>query len=153
MNPKINNKRKTKGSSYFDPLINQYNGDIFKAPKKILISKMKKLVIDIIRGNVPYEKYGKYFTPEFIYHLTSYVESKYNAAMADNETYKEYVMNHPGSTFFQARANTRSILFNAWSIVYKNMQILYQTGDVQTMLICIPNQMKDYYKNTINLDD
>ena len=58
MNPR-NNKRKIRGSSYFDPLISQFNGDIFKAPAKILKDKMKKLVIDIVRGNVPYEKYGK----------------------------------------------------------------------------------------------
>ena len=148
-----NNKRKSKGSMYFDPLINQFNGDIFKAPQNILISKLKKLVIDMIRGNVSYEKYGKYFSPEFIYYLAEYVTLKYNEALYLQDMSYHYKNLHPDSSYAQQKAAVYQNQLNAWQIIKTNTDYLHATGDVQTVLTRIPNQMRDNYKNTIKIDD
>lgn len=153
MIPKNKRRNNPKGSSYFDPLINQYNGDIFKAPPKVLIGKMKRLAIDLTKGNVSYEKYGKYFTPVFIFHFAEYVRLKRDIALTHKEAMFIYANANPNSSFIQKVYTDSVNIFNVWDILNTNMKRCHQTGDVRSMIETVQSQCRDNYKNSISLDD
>lgn len=141
-------KRKSKGSSYFDPLINQFNGDIFKANERQLKDRMPLLIRDISRGNVSYERYNKYFTDKLIYWLADTVVNEYNNAVFDRQAYYEFSINHPDNNWANVKLARATERVKAYATLMKQTNELYAQGPVylETALRLIAVQMNNNYK-------
>jgi len=144
-------KRKVKGSSYFDPLINQFNGDIFKASERQLKDRLPLLIRDISRGYVSYERYGKYFTDKMIYWLADAVVNCYNDAVSDRMVYMEYAINHPDSNWINVKLARATEKTNAYMTLMKQTNELYRRGPeyLEVALKTISVQMNNNYKYVI----
>ena len=145
---KPNGKRKPRGSSYFDPLIEQHNGDIFKASERQLRDKIPLLIKDICRGNVSYSKYGKYFTPEMILLLTNETILIFNLCADDYTVYKDYIMRNPNNEAISVRFKTISAKYEAYRILLEQLLFMYYNGPtvVESVLKTIATKMHHYYK-------
>lgn len=145
------NKRKSKGSAYFDPLINQFNGDIFKASERQLKDRIPLLIRDISRGNVSYERYKKYFTANLIYWLADTVVNLYNDATMDRAVYMEYALNHPDSNWINIKVVKSTDKAKAYETLMKETNKLYNIGPtyLETFLKVVASQMNERYKYVV----
>lgn len=141
---KPNGKRVNKKSAFFDPLIERYNGDIFKAPERILINKMPVLVNDIVKGRVLYNKYGKYFTREFIYLLASHIITSYNNAVKEYDKSLVYSMIYPANSSANIDVIKWGQIVQAYTTLNGAVRKLHATGNVEEFLKLVPAQMTNF---------
>jgi len=122
-------------NNYFTMMLNKYNGNenfiVALKPEQIQRSAKERIFREMIRGQIDYTKYGKYFADtKFLENLIIAADNELTNNSVVSTALQFYDLNYPGDVNIRynvARYNNLTIIYNA--ILYRLMMIK-QTGDI-----------------------
>lgn len=128
-------KRQQRGSSFFDPLIQKYNGNIFKAPDIEISDRIPRLLKDIVCGNLDTVKYMQYFSPKIVYYLYLYAFNEFNSIAAICISLQERNIVNPSDTTIENKRRDYSEKYKVYSIMVPLLYQFYLTGDMDIIKV------------------
>lgn len=138
-------KPNKKGSAYFDGFIRMKGSDFLAMERpENLIRKVPMLVKDIAYGNIELPKYGRYFTPNFVYMVSQEVDRIYYTKLAHYRAMEVYSPKFPTNEFLKRVLREDGEETAAWSIVHEGFKnILLSNGNLSYLNI-MATQLKQY---------
>lgn len=134
-------KRQQRGSSFFDPLIQKYNGNIFKAPDIEISDKIPRLLKDIVCGNLDTVKYMQYFSPKIVYYLYGYTCSEFNKSILMCNIIQFYCTYNSYDHDAEIIRKNYVEKYKIYEIITPLMHEFYLTGNVDILKV-IPAKLR-----------
>lgn len=137
-------------NNYFDMMIDRYNGDqnfvVKITPEQIQRSAKQRIFREMVRGEIDYTVYGKYFIdPKFLENLIIAAQDELTNKSTIANALRFYDFNFPGSIDVVYNYNLHQNLVVIYSILHKKLSTLKFCGDIG-VLIDIQYILRDYKK-------
>lgn len=139
-----------KINNYFDMMLTRYDGDqdfIVKiTPEQIQRYAKQRIFREMIRGEIDYTVYGKYFlNPKFLENLIIAAQDELRNKSTIANALRFYDLYFPGSIDVVHNSNLHQNLVVIYDHLYQKLMTLKFCGDIG-VLIDIQYVMKDYQK-------
>lgn len=121
-----------KNNNYFQMMINQHGEDWVAAvrPEDIQRSS-KKIVKDMIRGNIEYEKYGKYFLdPKFIENLYIALNNELEINVMNNTACKFYYSYFPQTPNIGVHIQNLDNVIYVYNTIVQKLDYVRSSGNI-----------------------
>lgn len=132
-------------NGYIDNMVKQYGEDWIVALKPDDIQKAtKRIVKDMVRGNLDYEKNGKYFyDPKFLENVIIAVDNELEICSLHYNALVFYQLYFPQTPFINIHINNDLILYTIYNTIYNKLLMFRQSGDLGIM-VDIPSILYQY---------
>ena len=134
-------KRQQRGSTFFDPLIQKYSGNIFKANDIEISNKINKLLKDIVCGNLDTSKYMQYFSPKIVYYLYIYAYNEFTSISAISSSLQYRCINGPHDDRIELERRKYAEKYKVYEIIVPLLWDFYLTGNMDILKV-IPAKLK-----------
>ena len=137
-------------NNYFDSKIREYNGNQdfvkFLKPDQIQRSAKDRIIREMVRGQIDYTKYGKYFLdPKFFENVYIAARSEYENACAICAALEYYDMTFPGNMVVLRNLQRYNNICYMYNVVVTRLSQLKETENIGA-LADIQYLLKDIYK-------
>lgn len=132
-------------NGYIDNMVKQYGDNWIVALKPEDIQKAtKRIVKDMVRGNINYEKNGKYFyDPKFLENIIIAIDNELEICSLHYNALVFYQSYFPQIPFITMHINNDAAICLVYNTIYNKLLAFKQSGDLGVM-VDIPGILYQY---------